>query len=100
MCGAAQEPLTVEDVARAAGCSSRALQVAFREFRGVSPMAALRRIRLELAHEEIMRSDGSVSVAEVGAQYGFSNSGRFARQYRQAFGEYPSRMARSRPPRR
>jgi len=93
-------PLTIGDIANAAGCGTRALQAAFRCFRGTSPMAALRRMRLELAHQAIMRSDKSISVAEVAARYGFSNPGRFASQYERAFGEYPSRMTSSRPSRR
>jgi AraC-like DNA-binding protein len=93
----AGKPLTVEDIANAAGCSSRGLQAAFRHFHGASPMAALRRIRLELAHETLMRSDESTSVAEVAERYGFSNPGRFASQYHHAFGEYPSRIASVRP---
>jgi AraC-like DNA-binding protein len=95
----AQGPLAVEDIANAAGCSVRALQAAFRCFRGTSPMAVLRRIRLELAHQDIMRSDGSISVGDIAARYGFSNPGRFASQYRRVFGEYPSRITTSRIPR-
>lgn len=97
MRGKADEPLTAEDIANAAGCSSRALQAAFRRSRGTSPMAALRRIRLELAHEAIMRSDGSISIAEIAARYGFTNSGRFATQYQRAFGAFPSRIGNGRP---
>jgi AraC-like DNA-binding protein len=96
----AESPLTLEEIAQAAGCSSRALQAAFRAFRGTSPMSSLRRIRLELAHQAIMRSDASISVAEVAARYGFSNPGRFASQYHRLFGEYPSRIASLRPLRR
>jgi hypothetical protein len=43
----ADTPLTIADIAQAAGCSVRALQMAFDRFRGTTPMAALRRIRLE-----------------------------------------------------
>jgi AraC-like DNA-binding protein len=94
----AQGPLRVEDIANAAGCSVRALQAAFRCFRGTSPMAVLRRIRLEQAHQDIMRSDGSILVGDIAARYGFSNPGRFASQYWRLFGEYPSRIfAASRP---
>jgi AraC-like DNA-binding protein len=96
----AASPLTIQDIANAAGCGTRALQAAFQYFRGTSPMTALRRVRLELAHQAIMQSDGSIAVAEVTARYGFSNPGRFASQYRRAFGEYPSRIAGSRPLRR
>ena len=90
----ADEVLTVENIAAAAGCSVRALQVAFRRFRGTSPMEALRRIRLEQAYQIIMGSDGSLSVSEVAAKYGFTNAGRFANLYRRTFGEYPSESLR------
>jgi AraC-like DNA-binding protein len=96
----ADQPLTVEAIAAAVGCSSRALQAAFREFRGVSPMSALRRVRLELAHAEIMRSDKSSPINAIAARYGFSNPGRFAAQYQRAFGARPSEIARTRPARR
>jgi AraC-like DNA-binding protein len=92
----AEDPLTVEDIASVAGCSIRALQLAFKCFRDTSPMQALRRIRLRLAYEAIMRCDGSVSVTEVAARYGFTNAGRFAAEYRRAFGEYPSEALHSR----
>jgi AraC-like DNA-binding protein len=97
MRSSAETPLTIGDIAKAAGCSERALQAAFQTFRSVSPMAALRRIRLELAHRDIMASDGSNSVAAIANRYGFSNAGRFAGLYQLAFGEYPSRMKGSRP---
>jgi AraC-like DNA-binding protein len=92
----AEKVLTIEDIANAAGCSVRALQLAFRRFRGTSPTAALRRVRLELAYQAIMRLDESDSVWEVAARYEFSNSGRFAKQYLRAFGEYPSMTLRNR----
>ena len=92
----AENVLTVADIANAAGCSVRALQFAFRRFRGKSPTEALRRIRLELAYQAIMGLDGSASVWEVAARYGFSNPGRFAKQYLRAFGEYPSMTLRHR----
>jgi len=96
----AELPLTINDIAHAAGCGTRALQAAFHCFRGMSPMAALRRIRLELAHRAIMQSGESTSVGDIAARYGFSNAGRFANQYQRAFGEYPSKITSARPPRR
>jgi AraC-like DNA-binding protein len=97
----ADEATTVESVARAAGCSVRALQLGFRRFRNTTPMSALRRARLERARNEIVRSDGSLSVIDVAARHGFGNAGRFSDIYRHAFGEYPSETlrVRSRAPR-
>ena len=64
-----------------------------------SPMETLRRIRLAQAHQAIMQSDGSQSVSEIAARYGFSNAGRFANLYRRTFGEYPSDSVRNGIPR-
>ena len=44
----ASEPLTIGEIAQAAGCSTRALQLAFRAWRDTTPMRELNRIRLEL----------------------------------------------------
>ena len=41
--------VTIAAIPSAAGCSVRALQIAFRRFRGTTPMSALQRIRLEEA---------------------------------------------------
>jgi transcriptional regulator GlxA family with amidase domain len=90
------EAANVESVARAAGCSVRALQLGFRRFRNTTPMAALRQARLERARNEIARSDGSLSVTDVAARHGFGNAGRFSDTYRHAFGEYPSETLRVR----
>ena len=57
------EPLSIEQIARAAGCSPRALQKAFVRFRGVTPHSHLRRIRYELARERLLNGDvASVAV--------------------------------------
>jgi transcriptional regulator GlxA family with amidase domain len=93
----AAEAVTIEMVAQAAGCSVRALQLAFRQFRNITPMEALRRIRLEQAREEIARPDRSRSVIEVAAKFGFTNPGRFSDQYKRAFGQLPSEALRRRP---
>jgi AraC-like DNA-binding protein len=90
----AEEVVTIEMIAQAAGCSVRALQLAFRQFRNTTPTEALRRIRLEQARKETLRSNGLQSVIEIATKFGFANSGRFASQYKRPFGEYPSQALR------
>jgi transcriptional regulator GlxA family with amidase domain len=94
----ADEMMTIERIARAAGCSVRALQLGFRRFRNTSPMSALRQARLERARNGIVRSDGSLSVLGVATRHGFGNAGRFSDIYRQAYGESPSETLRARAP--
>jgi transcriptional regulator GlxA family with amidase domain len=62
-----EAPVTLAEAAACAGCSVRALQLAFRRCRGMTPMAALRRIRLEAARAALARSDGPVSIRTIAA---------------------------------
>lgn len=84
----AREPISVEDVADAAGLSVRGLQDAFRRHHGVTPTVYLRRIRLLLAREEL-ESGTAESVGDVARAVGFGHLGRFASSYRSEFGELP-----------
>ena len=88
-------PLTIVEIAQAAGCSVRALQVAFQQFRGATPMAALRRIRLEEAREEMLRAGRAQSIARIAAGHGFSTPSRFAQLFRRTYGVYPSQALRT-----
>jgi transcriptional regulator GlxA family with amidase domain len=92
----AREPLTIEAIASAAGCSVRALQMAFRRFRATTPMSALQRVRLEAAHAEMLRAERVQSLARIAAEHGFSNPSRFAQLFRQTYGAYPSEALRAR----
>jgi AraC-like DNA-binding protein len=96
MCANAREPLTIEAIATAAGCSIRALQLAFRSFRGTTPMSALQRVRLEAARGEMLRSEQGQSLARIAAEHGFSNPSRFAQLFRRTYGAYPSEAVRTR----
>jgi AraC-like DNA-binding protein len=93
----AHEPLTVEDIAEAVGCSVRALQSGFRQHLGSSPLTYLRDVRLELVHEDLMNADPSrgVGVTEVALNRGFTHLGRFAQAYRERFGVAPSETLRA-----
>lgn len=94
--GHASLPITVTDIACAAGVSARALQGAFRRHLGVTPMAYLRRARLEGAHRDLQAADPTAgdTVAHVALRWGFLKPDRFAAAYRQAFGVPPSRTLR------
>ena len=90
-------PLDIETLAAVTGGSTRSIFKAFKEARGVSPMAFVKRVRLENARRELQRLDENASVIDVASQCGFLNPGHFARDYRIAFGELPSEtMRRSR----
>ena len=90
-------PLTVPEIAEAAGVSVRTLQEAFQKHEGVTPMAFLRDIRLEKARLGLQLADPDVSsVAAVALSCGFKHMGRFSGAYHEEFGEYPAETLRLR----
>ncbi|MDX3803272.1 helix-turn-helix transcriptional regulator [Streptomyces sp. AK04-3B] len=95
----AGELVSVADMAAAARVSPRTLQDRFRTDLGTTPAAHLRRVRLDRAHQDLLRiADGSASgtVTDVAARWGFTHLGRFAAYYREAYGQVPSRTAERR----
>ena len=88
-------PLTVADIAAAAGITGRTLFQYFREFRSTSPMRYLRDARFERVRDALQRPRRDESVAEIATSFGFSHLGRFASEYRTRFGESPSATVRS-----
>ena len=89
-------PLTIAEIAEAAGCGVRALQLAFRRFRGTTPMRVLQQARLEQARTEILRPGQVQSLARIAAEHGFSSPTQFAQFFRRKYGVYPSEMLRER----
>ncbi|MER7575754.1 AraC family transcriptional regulator [Streptomyces sp. NPDC126514] len=95
----AADPVSVADMAAAARVSPRTLQERFRVDFGTTPVAYLRRVRLDHVHQDLLRiADGSASgtVAEVATRWGFTHLGRFAAAYREVYGQVPSRTAQGR----
>ncbi|MFF0341482.1 helix-turn-helix domain-containing protein [Kribbella sp. NPDC004875] len=81
----------VADIAAAAGVSVRAVQTAFQRHLGTSPLAYLRRLRLEQVRAELLAADPAEStVAGVAARWGFHHHGRMSAAYHEVYGELPS----------
>lgn len=81
-------PITVEDVAAAAGVSSVRLGQIFMQHASPpeSPRACIRRIRLGAARRDISRWEpDEFTLGDVAARWGFTQQG-LVRQYRRAFG--------------
>ncbi|WP_433383376.1 AraC family transcriptional regulator [Actinoplanes sp. CA-142083] len=88
---------TATDLAAVAGVGVRVLQESFRQHVGISPLAYLRRLRLDGVHAELSKSDPwQVNVSEVAYRWGFTHLGRFAGAYRARFGMSPSQTLRER----
>jgi AraC-like DNA-binding protein len=91
----ADRPITPADAARAAGISTRVLQLAVRRYEDTTPSALLRGIRLDRVHAELRdASPATTTVRAVAEQWGFVHLGRFAASYAERFGELPSATLR------
>ncbi|WP_420363411.1 AraC family transcriptional regulator [Curtobacterium aetherium] len=91
----AAEPVSVSEVARAAGLSVRATQEAFQRHLGVTPMQYLQHVRLDHVRRELLHADvGTTAVQSVARRWGFAHLGRFSAAYRATFGEYPRNTLR------
>lgn len=86
------DPMSLGDIAAAAGCSARRLTESFREHLGVAPMTRVRQLRLDRVHADLQGGDGPVT--EVALRWGFGHLGRFAGMYHERFGELPSETVR------
>lgn len=91
-----ERPITVGDLTATSGVSARTLFEGFQRFRGTTPMALLRTIRLERVRAELEAAPPSENIAGIAFKWGIVHLGRFARDYRRRFGELPSHTLRKR----
>ncbi len=88
--GHLSEPVQLEALAQIAGTRPRTLETHFKMFLGTTPLGWVRRMRLARARQELLNSGPQTTVTDIALSSGFSQLGRFAAQYREAFGELPS----------
>lgn len=83
-------PITVGDIAAAAGATIAQLDAAFRTHAGVSARSFLQSTRIAAAHDDLMVSDpATTDLADLAARWGFADVDRFVRRYRDAYGVTP-----------
>jgi AraC family ethanolamine operon transcriptional activator len=87
------EPLpTIPELCRWAGVGQRTLEYAFRDQLGVTPVRYIKLLRLNRAHRLLrLASPSNETVTSIAFACGMTELGRFAVDYRQLFGESPSR---------
>ena len=89
--------LTIDELAAAAGVSGRTLFVAFKKFRGASPVKYLGDIRMEKFREGLLAARSAQNtVKDVASNFGYTQLGRLSVEYKRKFGESPSETLRSR----
>lgn len=84
-----KDPLTIGDIAAAAGISARSLHRNFRRHQGYSPLEFLRLARLKQVRAELETGRPNITVTSVAMDYGFFHLGRFSHFYKRHYGESP-----------
>lgn len=82
------QPLTADDLAEAAGLSTSHFNRLFRQWRGDSPMACLRRVRVAKARQ--LLADPDLSVTQIAQRTGFADVYHFSRVFRHVDGLSPT----------
>lgn len=95
MHGHAAEPASLADLCAQLGVSARALQAAFRQHTGQSPMAYWRDLRLDRARAALQGGTAGTSVSRAAMDHGFLHLGHFAAHYHRRFGETPAQTLRA-----
>jgi AraC-like DNA-binding protein len=93
----ADQPVTLADIAAAAGVTGRALQYAFHRHYDTTPTGFLRRVRLERAHRDLLAgapADGA-TVAATARAWGWANPAGFSAAYRRRYGQPPGQTLRT-----
>jgi AraC-like DNA-binding protein len=92
----AGEPIGLAQIAAAARVGGRGLQLAFRRYRGTTPLEFVRAVRMERARADLLAADAGSgdTVASIATRWGFIHHGHFAIDYRRRFGCSPSTTLR------
>ncbi|WP_285114998.1 AraC family transcriptional regulator [Leifsonia sp. fls2-241-R2A-40a] len=84
-------PITVTDIAAAAGATMAQLNAAFLVHAGTTARGYLLRVRLSATHTELLVSEPvPTDLADLAARWGFADLDRFTRRYREEYGETPT----------
>ncbi len=82
------EPVSLEQLSRAAKLSPRNFQQIFKDYLGVSPFHHLINVRLQ--HAGKLLRDTDLNIGEIAYSTGFRDSAYFARQFKKVFRTSPS----------
>jgi AraC family ethanolamine operon transcriptional activator len=89
------QSVSIANLCQVVGVSERSLRNAFYDVRGMSPKRCAVRARLVEVRRALSDAHGARgAVTTIATDYGFFELGRFARTYKDVFGESPSATLR------
>lgn len=85
-----EERITLSDMERVSGLSSRGLQYAFLQRYQCSPMQWVRDARLDRARDMLRKNEPGLTISAIAEQLGFAKHSAFSAQFLARFGATPS----------
>lgn len=86
-----QKPISLGDISKAVGVSSRSLQRKFVKYCNCSPIQFLHQIRLDALHQDLKNGiTNYFGISDLMLKYQFNHFGRCSNYYKKRFGELPS----------
>ncbi|MGE0666146.1 MAG: AraC family transcriptional regulator [Sphingomonadales bacterium] len=92
--GNAAEEVSLADLVAVSGVGARTLFRSFQVFRGRTPMAHLRHVRLQKVRADLLNAGADETVTSILSRWGITQFGRFAAEYKRTYGEPPSASLR------
>jgi AraC-like DNA-binding protein len=91
----ADAPLSMTEICANLGISERLLRACCKEHVGMGPRRYPRLRRMHQVHRALRNeASGTANVSDIAQRHGFRDLGRFATNYRTAYGELPSATLR------
>lgn len=93
-----ERPPALRELCKTIGVPERTLRICCTEFLGMAPTRYFRLQRLGMVRAALRGANpATANVSDIAVRYGFRQPGKFAAQYRAAFGEAPSTTLRRGP---
>ncbi len=86
--------ITPDDLAAVADVTPRTLSNGFHRYYQTTPMGYLKSLRLDRAHESLVKAGDGETITRVAMNCGITHLGRFSHEYKLRFGESPSHTLR------
>ncbi len=91
-----REAITPEALAKATNLNIRTMYERFKHHQGISPMAYVKKLKLEKARQELKKAHlTGKSVTDIAMEFQFTHLGRFSAEYKKEYHELPSHTVRS-----
>jgi AraC-like DNA-binding protein len=86
-----EETITIQSITEQFKISDKTLETSFKSLFGITPKRFKYLLRLNHAHKDLQFANAQMAnVSDIASKWGFSNFGRFAKDYKALFGPLPS----------